>query len=47
MISLNLRNIPIGLRNQFKAVCAAQGKTMTEAIIEFMRKEVEKGKSKK
>ena len=47
MISLNLRNIPLELRNQFKAVCAAKGKTMTEAIIEFMRREVEKGRPRK
>jgi len=44
---MNLRGVPDDLRNQFKAVCALQAKTMTEVIIELMRKEVEKGRPKK
>lgn len=47
MSTLNLRNVPLELRNQFKAACAAKGETMTEAVIEFMQKEVEKGKPRK
>jgi hypothetical protein len=47
MATLNLRGIPDELRNQFKAACALQGKTITEVMMELMRKEVEKGKSKK
>ena len=44
---MNLRGIPEELRNQFKATCALQGKTITEVLIELMRKEVEKGKLRK
>jgi plasmid stability protein len=42
MAVLNLRGIPDDLRNQFKATCAAKGKTMTEEFIRLMREEVEK-----
>jgi hypothetical protein len=47
MATVNLRGVPEELRNQFKASCALQGKTITEVLIELMRKEVEKGKSRK
>jgi hypothetical protein len=47
MATLNLRGVPDELRNQFKALCALQGKNMTDVLIELMRKEVEKGRPKK
>jgi len=47
MATINLRDIPDDLRNQFKAACALQGKTITAVLIELMRKEVEKSKPEK
>jgi len=47
MGSLNIRKVPDDVRRQFKSLCVARGRTMAEVIIEFMRKEVEKGKPKK
>ncbi len=46
--ALNVRGIPLGLREQFKARCALKGVTMSEAIIMFMKevvKEVPLGNS--
>lgn len=37
---LILRRIPEDVHRAFKVKCAAEGKGMTEKIIEFMRKEV-------
>lgn len=37
MAALTLRNLPEGLRNQFKAVCAARGMSMTQEIIQHMK----------
>jgi len=36
-----VKDIPDELRNLFKAVCAEQGKTMREGIIELMRGTIE------
>ena len=47
MATLNLRDVPDDLRNQFKAVCALQGKTIRDVIMKLMRKEVEKAGRKK
>jgi hypothetical protein len=47
MGSLNIRKVPDDVRRQFKSLCVAKGRTMAEVIIEFMRKEAEKGKPKK
>jgi hypothetical protein len=41
MASILVKDIPDELRNLFKAICAEQGKTMREGIIELMREEVE------
>ncbi len=46
MAILYLKSIPDNLKNQFKSVCAANGKTMTEEIIRLMKKEVEKAAKK-
>jgi len=29
---LNLRNVPVDMRQQFKSICAAKGATMTEVL---------------
>jgi hypothetical protein len=47
MATINLRGVPEELRNQYKALCALQGKTITDALIELIRREVEKGKLRK
>lgn len=41
MAAILVKDIPDELRNLFKAICAEQGKTMREGIIELMREEVE------
>jgi plasmid stability protein len=38
--SIIVRNIPKEVRNAFKAWCAKEGKTMTEAIKKFMEDSV-------
>jgi hypothetical protein len=47
MGTMILRRVPDELRKQFKLACLARNTNMTEAIINFMRREVEKGKPKK
>jgi hypothetical protein len=41
MAAILVKDIPDELRNLFKAICAEQGKTMREGIIELMRQVVE------
>ncbi len=41
MAAILVKDIPDELRNLFKALCAEQGKTMREEIIELMREVVE------
>jgi hypothetical protein len=41
MAAILVKDIPDELRNFFKAICAEQGKTMREGIIELMREVVE------
>ena len=41
MAAILVKDIPDELRNLFKAICAEQGKTMREGIIELMREIVE------
>jgi len=45
--TMNLRHIPVDLRNRFKAVCAEKGQTMTDAFREYMRRTVEEAARKK
>ena len=47
MGTMILRNIPNDLRKQFKLLCLEKNTNMTEAIIDFMKREVAKGKPKK
>ncbi len=41
MAVILVKDVPDELRNLFKAICAEQGKTMREGLIELMRKAVE------
>jgi len=47
MGTMILRGIPDDLRKRFKLLCLEKNTNMTEAIIEFIRKEVAKGRPKK
>jgi porphobilinogen deaminase len=47
MATVNLKDIPDELRNQFKAACALRGQTIRDVLMELMQKEVEKGRPKK
>jgi hypothetical protein len=40
--TLFLRKVDIQLKNDFKAICVKQGKTMTAEIQRLMKKEVDK-----
>jgi len=37
-----LRNIPRGVKDQFKAYCARRGITMTDKVVELMREAIKK-----
>jgi hypothetical protein len=41
MAAILVKDVPDELRNLFKAICAEQGKTMREGIIELMQEAVE------
>ena len=41
MAAILVKEVPDVLRNHFKALCAEQGKTMREGIIELMREAVD------
>ncbi len=43
---LHVQSIPDELQKQFKIVCLQKGMTMKEAIIKFMKEEVEKAAQK-
>jgi hypothetical protein len=42
MAAILVKNVPDEVRNRFKAVCAEQGKTMREGIIELMTDAIER-----
>lgn len=42
MATMNLRNVPEDVRQQFKALCALRRTSMTEAIVAFMREDLAK-----
>lgn len=44
--AITLKSIDKHLRDNFKSVCAKEGVTMKEALIEYMQKVVESGKLK-
>jgi len=39
--ALNIRGVPVGVRDSFKAFCAARGYTMADAVIALMRRAVD------
>lgn len=40
--AINLRQVPLRLRDQFHAVCALRGTTMTRRLIELIEADVER-----
>lgn len=40
-------NVPLSLRNSFKSITAAQGKNMTDVLMDFIRDYVAKNSSSK
>ena len=38
LTAMNMRNIPLPVLKRFKAVCALEGRTMQEVVIEIMEK---------
>lgn len=44
VICVNIRNIDIQLRRDFKALCAASGTDMTAALVAYMEKCVRDGR---
>jgi plasmid stability protein len=47
MGTMIIKRMPDELRNQFKAACAAKGKTMREELIRLMQEAVEKYRKEK
>jgi hypothetical protein len=45
MAAILVKDVPDELRNLFKAICAEQGKTMREGIIEMMTRAIEDKRS--
>jgi hypothetical protein len=41
MATILVKDVPDEVRNLFKAICAEQGKTMREGIIELLRRAIE------
>lgn len=41
MAVILIKDVPDEVRNLFKAICAEQGKTMREGIIELMNRAIE------
>lgn len=41
MAAILVKDVPDEVRNLFKAVCAEQGKTMREGIIELMKRAID------
>jgi len=45
MAAILVKNVPDEVRNRFKAICAEQGKTMREGIIEMMNEAIARGRT--
>jgi len=41
MAAILVKDVPDELRNLFKAICAEQGKTMREGVLQLMREAVD------
>jgi len=46
LVPMTLKEIPGELYREFKAVCARQGMTIKDKVIELMKKEIEPKKEK-
>jgi plasmid stability protein len=42
MKTIMIKNVPEQLRNEFKAICARKGSTMSAEILKFIKQVVEK-----
>ena len=42
--AINLRQVPLSLREQFRALCALRGTTMTRRLIELIEADVERAR---
>jgi hypothetical protein len=36
IVTINIKGVPIGVRNKFKAVCARKGTSMVAELVKFM-----------
>ena len=43
--AINLRQVPLSLRDQFHALCALRGTTMTRRLIELIETDVERARA--
>lgn len=43
--AINLRQVPLSLRDQFRALCALRGTTMTRRLIELIEADVERARA--
>ena len=44
--AINLRQVPLSLREQFRALCALRGTTMTRRLIELIEADVERARDR-
>lgn len=42
--AINLRQVPVSLRERFRALCALRGTTMTRRLIELIEADVERAR---
>ena len=47
MATMLIKSVPEDLRKAFKLLCMEKDTTMSEAVREFMRKEIEKARKRK
>ena len=47
MASMTIRDVPEGLRKQFRLLCVEQNESMNKRVIKLIAQEVEKAKSAK
>ena len=44
--AINLRQVPLSLREQFRALCALRGTSMTRRLIELIEADVERARDR-
>ena len=45
MIAINIKNLDVNLRNQYKSICARKGITMTDDLKNYIKWAVENNKT--